>query len=277
MGVEDQSQAAAQPAGKSKPSPQGRRGRNFGPNRRGRGRRPLDRPSGMDPEQAAPADIETPSTPLPGLPPAGEIADPGVAPLRSDIEAQQMLPISEEIAAARTGEQTDAAQPSAPSEPPVMEQRRTEQRHAQVPSRPSAYSRPPGQRQPQTPERRPPPQPTPPKEFRPAQPLSVQEAIEDVNEIIETLQTTLDEMEEVLETLELAERQKDADEQEIESLRRSLRQLGRPRESGHREGGPRDAGQRERESGNRESGPREGENREGGPRDSGQREDGHRH
>jgi hypothetical protein len=37
-------------------------------------------------------------------------------------------------------------------------------------------------------------------------------------------------MEEVLETLELAERQKDADEREIESLRRSLRQIHRPRE-----------------------------------------------
>jgi hypothetical protein len=36
-------------------------------------------------------------------------------------------------------------------------------------------------------------------------------------------------MEEVLETLEIAERQKDADEREIESLRRALRQLQRPR------------------------------------------------
>ena len=39
-------------------------------------------------------------------------------------------------------------------------------------------------------------------------------------------------MEEVLETLELAERQKIADEQEIETLRRGLRQLHRPREGG---------------------------------------------
>jgi hypothetical protein len=36
-------------------------------------------------------------------------------------------------------------------------------------------------------------------------------------------------MEEVLETVELAERQKRADEHEIETLRRSLRQLHRPR------------------------------------------------
>ena len=58
-------------------------------------------------------------------------------------------------------------------------------------------------------------------------------AIEQVNQIIETLQATLNEMEEVLETVEYAERQKTADEQEIETLRRSLRQLHRPREGGH--------------------------------------------
>jgi hypothetical protein len=36
----------------------------------------------------------------------------------------------------------------------------------------------------------------------------------------------------VLETLEFAERQKTADEQEIESLRRMLKQMHRPREGG---------------------------------------------
>ncbi len=54
-----------------------------------------------------------------------------------------------------------------------------------------------------------------------------------VNQIITTLQQTLNEMEEVLETLELAERQKDADEREIESLRHALRHLHRPRDGGH--------------------------------------------
>jgi hypothetical protein len=62
--------------------------------------------------------------------------------------------------------------------------------------------------------------------------VGVQKAIEEVNQIIETLRGTLEEMEEVLETLELAERQKIADEQEIETLRRGLRQLHRPREGG---------------------------------------------
>ena len=54
-------------------------------------------------------------------------------------------------------------------------------------------------------------------------------AIDDVNRIIDIMRSTLDDMEELLETLELAERQKDADEQEIESLRRALRNLHRPR------------------------------------------------
>ena len=71
-----------------------------------------------------------------------------------------------------------------------------------------------------------------PASRNPAPPMAVQQAIEEVNQIIETLRGTLDDMEAVLETLELAERQKTADEQEIETLRRGLRQLHRPREGG---------------------------------------------
>jgi hypothetical protein len=81
------------------------------------------------------------------------------------------------------------------------------------------------------PERREAP-PPPARPHRPASPASVQEAIEEVNQISKSLREALDLMDEVLETLELAERQKDADEQEIESLRRALRQMGRPREGG---------------------------------------------
>lgn len=76
------------------------------------------------------------------------------------------------------------------------------------------------------------PPPLPPRERRPASPAAVQQAIDDVTSIIETLRNTLANMEEVLETVELAERQKAADEQEIETLLRKLNQLGRPREGG---------------------------------------------
>jgi hypothetical protein len=68
--------------------------------------------------------------------------------------------------------------------------------------------------------------------IQPASPAAVQQAIEEVNGIIETLRSTLEDMELVLETLELAERQKNADEYEIETLRRSLRQFHGPRQGG---------------------------------------------
>jgi len=64
--------------------------------------------------------------------------------------------------------------------------------------------------------------------------MAVQQAIEEVNHIIETLRGALEDMDEVLETLELAERQKNADEQEIETLRRGLRHLHGPRQGGER-------------------------------------------
>ena len=77
--------------------------------------------------------------------------------------------------------------------------------------------------------------PRPPsREPRPQPPMAVQQAIEEVNQIIDTLRATLDDMDAVLETLELAERQKTADEQEIETLRRGLRHLYRPNEGGQR-------------------------------------------
>jgi hypothetical protein len=66
---------------------------------------------------------------------------------------------------------------------------------------------------------------------------AIQDAIEDVNRIVDTLRDALDEMEEVLEMLELFERQGAADEREIESLRRALRQLQRPRDGGQQRRG----------------------------------------
>jgi predicted RNase H-like nuclease (RuvC/YqgF family) len=74
--------------------------------------------------------------------------------------------------------------------------------------------------------------PPPPRAIQPASPQAVQQAIEEVNRIIETLRGTLEDMDLVLETLELAERQKNADEQEIDTLRRGLRHLHRPRDGG---------------------------------------------
>jgi hypothetical protein len=67
---------------------------------------------------------------------------------------------------------------------------------------------------------------------------AISQAIDEVMEIIDALKRAVDQMEEVLELVELAERQKLADEREIDSLRRALRQLhDRPRD----QRGPRDS------------------------------------
>lgn len=58
---------------------------------------------------------------------------------------------------------------------------------------------------------------------------AISQALDEVMQIVESLKRAVDQMEEVLELVELAERQKLGDEQEIESLRRALRQLQRPR------------------------------------------------
>jgi len=54
---------------------------------------------------------------------------------------------------------------------------------------------------------------------------AISRAIEEVTQIVELLKQALDQMEEVLELVELAERQKLADEREIESLRQALRRI----------------------------------------------------
>jgi hypothetical protein len=58
---------------------------------------------------------------------------------------------------------------------------------------------------------------------------AIGQAIDEVMQIVDSLKGALDQMDEVLELVEVAERQKLADEREIESLRRALRQLQRPR------------------------------------------------
>ncbi len=58
---------------------------------------------------------------------------------------------------------------------------------------------------------------------------AISQAVEAVTQIVESLKQALDQMEEVLELVELAERQKLADEREIESLRQALRKIHLPR------------------------------------------------
>jgi hypothetical protein len=65
------------------------------------------------------------------------------------------------------------------------------------------------------------------RDFKPATPVAISDAITLVTHILTSLKRVLDEMEEVLETLELAEVQKNADEGEIQSLLHALRQFER--------------------------------------------------
>ena len=58
---------------------------------------------------------------------------------------------------------------------------------------------------------------------------AISQAVNEVMQIVESLRQALNQMEDVLELAEHAERQKLADEREIESLRRLLRQLQPPR------------------------------------------------
>ena len=54
---------------------------------------------------------------------------------------------------------------------------------------------------------------------------AIHQALDDVMQIVGALKQAQDKMEEVLELVELAERQKLADEREIDQLRRTLRQV----------------------------------------------------
>jgi hypothetical protein len=54
-----------------------------------------------------------------------------------------------------------------------------------------------------------------------------------VRQIVQSLEQALEQMEEVQELVDLADRQKSADEREIESLRRALRRIQQPR--GHKD------------------------------------------
>jgi hypothetical protein len=95
---------------------------------------------------------------------------------------------------------------------------------SQVPAEPEAHEET---------ERRPMSAPPPARSTHPTPRPSVQQAIEEVNQIMVSLKETQDLMEEVLEMLEQFERQGNADAREIDSLRRALRHLQRPRDGAH--------------------------------------------
>jgi hypothetical protein len=62
------------------------------------------------------------------------------------------------------------------------------------------------------------------------------QTVEEVRQIVESLEQALSQMEEVLRLVELAEQQKTADERELESLRRALHRLQPPRRERREDG-----------------------------------------
>jgi hypothetical protein len=68
-----------------------------------------------------------------------------------------------------------------------------------------------------------------PADFRPAETSAISEAVAHATEIAESLKQMIDQLDEVLELVEVAERQKLADEREIDELRRALRRIQPPR------------------------------------------------
>jgi hypothetical protein len=73
-----------------------------------------------------------------------------------------------------------------------------------------------------------------PADFRPADTSAIHEAVVHATEIAEGLRELVDRIDEILELVEVAERQKLADERELDNLRRALRRIQPPRQShGH--------------------------------------------
>jgi len=112
---------------------------------------------------------------------------------------------------------------------------------------------------------------TKPADFRHAEASAISQAVAHATEIAEHLRHTLDQLDEILELVELAERQKLADEREIDDLRRALRRIQQPRpqQLQHSQRGPRhDDPQR----GPRYDDPQRGPRNDDSQRDRGRRE-----
>ena len=197
-----------------------RRGRRGG---RGRGPRPVIAKAGAPGSEEI---LTAPETGEPSTPPgeAAEHADHHEADSSGDFRephpeapadfaSHETVP-EEAHEAEPVAETTQAPEPARAPEPPrePPRDRRPENR------RPDRRPEPPAQRQ-----------WAKPADFRPAETTAISEAVAHATEIAESLKQMIDQLDEVLELVEVAERQKLADEREIEELRRALRRIQPPR------------------------------------------------
>ncbi len=180
-----------------------RRGRRGG---RGRDPRPIiAKPGAPDPEKNSPAPeavelIAPPAEHVEHEPDSsGDFREPH-AEAPADFAAPEANPVEPPVA------QTAAENFPAPQGEPQRE-RRPERRSE--PLRPKPWVKP--------------------ADFRPAETSAISQAVAHATEIAGSLKQMIDELDEVLELVEVAERQKLADEREIDELRRALRRIQPPR------------------------------------------------
>jgi hypothetical protein len=188
-----------------------RRGRRGGRSRN-RNPRPATEPSVPENAPAAetPAPVEETAAPAEAV----EHLEPEADPSGGFREPHADAP--EEFASHPTAsEETPAPEPAAeaaPEPPPARESRRNDRRDERPPQPPPRV--PPAQRQ-----------WVKPADFRPAAPTAITQAVEHATFIAEALRQLHEQMDEILELVEIAERQKLADEREIDELRRALRRI----------------------------------------------------
>jgi hypothetical protein len=191
-----------------------RRGRRGG---RGRSPRPVIAKAGAPgPEEISPA----PETLEPNAPPeaaeqadhheadsSGDFREPH-AEAPADFASHETEPVEKPVTEP-AAENFPAPEARAPREPP---------REFPRDRRPDRRPEPPRQRQWAR-----------PADFRPAETSAISEAVAHATEIAGSLKQMIDQLDEVLELVEVAERQKLADEREIDELRRALRRIQPPR------------------------------------------------
>jgi len=172
-----------------------RRGRRGG---RGRGRGP--RPTNEPGQPPIAGDVAHPDEPVAetGAPPEGQTEFP------QSPEVPPAAPAPESIPSASAAEEAVS-----PARPQPIQPHRHERRQDPPPLKPWVK----------------------PADFRPADTSAIHQAVAHATEIAEVLRELVDRIDEILELVEVAERQKLADERELDNLRRALRRIQPPRQS----------------------------------------------
>jgi hypothetical protein len=223
--VPDEQSNLNSPASARRPNNR-RRGR-----RGGRGRARVPRPA---PGNAAAPNAEDTS-------PAPESANENLADTaenETELSPAPAVAPENSVAASLPENSSAPAAENSAAEKPVAEQKSQPPLRPERPERPDRPQRPERPERPERFERRNEPRPpkpvyVKPADFRPAETSAIHEAVSIATEIATSLKQMTDQLDEILELVEVAERQKLADEREIDELRRALRRIQPPRQQLH--------------------------------------------